>query len=72
MTDNELANNIYDLLRGTILFNDPNKDNDWGKLTRKHYKEATKEVRKMLLNKDIEVSGNIIKIGKKFTIITNQ
>lgn len=61
--------NIYDLIRGTILFDDPARDTtEWGKLTRKHHKEATKEMRAFIRNKNIEWDGdkNIITIGKHF------
>ena len=76
----ELFGDIYDLLRGTILYDDESKDttefcftcNDYrGKLTRKHYKEAKKNWRKALLNKHIDLNGdnNTITIGQKNPMI---
>ena len=73
MTKNQkkMFENIYDLIRGTILFDDESKDiTTWGKLTRKHYNEARKEMRKFLIPKNIEWNGddNTIIIGKHFKI----
>lgn len=62
--------NIFDLIGATILFDDENRDNEWGKLKRKHYKQAKKEMRKFIINKNIEWDGdnNIISLGKHFKI----
>lgn len=70
--DTIIANDIYDLIRGTMLFDDPNRDTtEWGKLTRKHHNEARKSMRDFVKNKNIELENNTIKIGKRITITIN-
>lgn len=68
MTQNEqLFEDVYDLLRGTLLLDDEAKDDEWAKLTRKHYKQAKKNWCKNLLNKNIEwdKNKNMITVGTK-------
>ena len=64
----QFLNNVYDLIKICGL---SNKQNDnWAKLSRIHAKKATKEMKKLLYNKEIEVDldTNIISIGKKIKL----
>lgn len=62
----KMFENIYDLIKVCGL---SDKQNDsWGQLSRKHGKEAKKELDQFIRNKNIEWDGdkNIISLGKHF------
>ncbi len=60
--------NIYDLLKSNALSNKQN--DDWAKLSRKFGKQARRELKKFVCDKNIEWDGNenVIRIGKHFVI----
>ena len=62
----KMFENIYDLIKVCGL-SDKQNDN-WGQLSRKHGKEAKKELGQFIRNKNIEWNGNtnIISLGKHF------
>lgn len=66
MTKEEIINNIYDLIKVCAL--PKNQNDDWAQLSRKHAKEAAKEMRIYLENKNISVDNEIILIGKHIKI----
>jgi hypothetical protein len=68
MKKENLAANIYDILRGSVLPTSRTL-NEWEQLTRKHADESAKEMRPYLKNKDLELNGNTIRIGKRIKII---
>jgi len=61
MTEKQLADCIYDLIREAILPN--NQDDSWSDLVKKHAKDSRKELRNLAGHKCIEVSGNKIVLG---------
>jgi len=61
-----MLENIYDLIKEQAL---PIKQNDeWAKLSRKHAKEAKKELRQWLKEKEMVYTKEAIAIGKHFII----
>lgn len=66
MEKNKIMENIYDLIKETALSNRQN--DDWAILSRKHQKEAKRELGRYLRYKNIEWEGNKIKIGKHIVL----
>jgi len=69
MEREQLANNLYDIVK--VCFLSDKQQDDWAVLSRKHADEAKNELLKWGKDKNIEVIGNQIKIGKKITITIN-
>lgn len=65
-TRKQFAEDIYDLIKECALSD--NDNDDWAKLSRQFSKDARKNIRKYLRNKNLEWSNSQIKIGKYITI----
>jgi len=69
MKQEQLANNLYDLIK--VCFLSPKQQDAFAEMSREFSLDARNELYKWGKDKNIEVSGNVIKIGKKITITIN-
>ncbi len=67
MTKEQIFQDIYDILKGVAL--PESQTDDYSEISRKHTKEAIKNFKAYIKNKDMEWGRDYIKLGTKKPLI---